>query len=77
MIEATLQFYPKQANANGTRGVWRVRGCRPINFTPHKRAFVTTVLDLTKLVPVKVMRVLADREYKRGSRVSPRRILSI
>lgn len=72
MIHATLRYYPNQANANGTRGVWRVVHCHEINYVPFKRAY--TVLWDHKYLS---LRIVADRMYKVGSRVDPRKVLGL
>jgi len=71
MIQATLRYYPQQRNANGTRGVWRVIGCREINMVPHKRIY--TVYAYT----YRVLRLVCDRMYKKGSRVDPRKMMGL
>lgn len=73
MIHATVRYYPNQANANGTRGVWRVLHCHEINYVPFKRAYVILWDKYDRLA----MRVQCDRMYKKGSRVDPRKMLGL
>lgn len=77
MIHATLRYYPQQANKNGTRGVWRVIHCHEVNYQPYKRAYTVTWGLHGILLNYRVMRIAADRMYKKGSRVDPRRMLGV
>jgi hypothetical protein len=67
---ACLTFHPNQANRVGIsrRGVWRVW-----------HAYYTTVPSTTPYVGDhrgrKCMFIAADRLYKKGSRVEPRRVV--
>lgn len=74
-IQATLRYYPQQANANGTRGVWRVIHCQEVNYQPFKRAY--TVLWEKMGSRFLALRVVASRMYKKGSRVDPRKVLGV
>lgn len=77
MIHATLAFYPQQANANGTRGVWRVIHCQEINYVPYKRVYLAHWQNNYAKEARLVLRIEADRMYKVGSRVDPRKMLGL
>lgn len=80
LIQATLRFYPYQTNANGRRGVWRVIGCREVNAGPYERIYVMVFNTPDFLMPgksYKALRLIADRMYKKGSRVDPRKMLGL
>jgi hypothetical protein len=77
MIQATLRYYPQQRNANGTRGVWRVIGCREVNMVPHKRMYTSTMGVRLQERDHRVLRLVCARMYKKGSRVDPRKMLGL
>lgn len=68
MSAVVLKFYPNQSNprrASG-RGVWRVK-----RFFPH------SPISLGFFIVGNALITRADREYKVGSRVDPRRIVGV
>ena len=80
MIHATLRFYPNQANKNGTRGVWRVLHCHEVNYVPYKPAYVVLWNTPDFMIAgktFKVLRLTANRMYKVGSRIDPRKMLGV
>lgn len=72
--QVKLAFYPKQANPAraGGRGVYRVVASYPCKTVrPRIQCYLATDR------PGRYLYLNAPREYKRGSRVDPRRVLGI